>query len=31
MTLTAELAERIPGTKAFLDEAEGGVLRISIS
>lgn len=31
MTLTAELAERIPGTKAFLDEAEGGVLMIPIS
>ena len=31
MTLTAELVERIPGTKAFLDEAEGGVLTIPIS
>lgn len=31
MTLTAELAERVPGTRVFLQEPEGGVLVIPIS
>ncbi len=31
MTLTAELAERVPGTQVFLQEPEGGVLVIPIS
>jgi hypothetical protein len=30
MTLTAELAQRVPGTEVFLDEAGGGVLVIPI-
>lgn len=31
ITMTADLAERVPGTKVFLEEAEGGVVVIAIS